>query len=133
MSAALPPFLAMTRRGVIVELRTIAERSARAAEAGGTEADLLKTYDALRTRAITLAQAQEWATSEELADQFPSLRALREIERLDLAFGAEAVAARAPDRGLSARVSEALTELAGWATGVRLAYETLENEARGDD
>jgi uncharacterized protein (DUF433 family) len=116
----------MTRRSVIVELRAIAE-------AGDSHADLLETYDALRTRAIALAQAQEWATSEELADQFPRLRALREIERLDLAFGAEAVPGRAPDRGLTARVIEALTELAGWATGVRLAYESLENEARGDD
>jgi hypothetical protein len=29
-------------------------------------------------------------------------------------------------------VSEALTELAGWATGVRLAYETLENGTGSD-
>jgi hypothetical protein len=30
-------------------------------------------------------------------------------------------------------VSEALVELSGWATGVRRAYETLENEAAGED
>ena len=103
----------MTRRSVLVELRTIAERSARAAEAGGPEADLLTTYEALRARAASLAQAHGLATPEELADQFPS--------------------PRAPDRGLSARVREALVELSGWATGVRRAYETLENEAAGDD
>ena len=103
----------MTRRRALVELRTIAERSARAAEAGGPEADLLTTYEALRARATSLAQAHGLATPEELADQFPSLRALREIERLDHAFGAETGPARAPDRGLSARVSEALVELSG--------------------
>jgi hypothetical protein len=123
----------MTRRGVIVELRTIAERSARAAEAGGPEGDLLSTYEALRTRATTLAHAQKWATPEELADQFPSPRALREIERLDLAFGAETGRARAPDRGLSARLREALIELSGWATGVGRAGEGRENEAAGED
>jgi hypothetical protein len=122
----------MTRRGVIVELRTIGDRSARAAEAGGPDANLLNTYAALRTRATALAQAQGWATPEELADQFPSAGALREIERLDLAFGAETGRARAPDRGLSARVTEALIELSGWATGVRLAYEALDNEAAGE-
>jgi hypothetical protein len=34
--------------------------------------------------------------------------------------------ALAPDRGMSA-LSEALNELSAWATGVRLAYETLED------
>src|SRR5215213_5755765 len=55
----------------------------------------------------------------------PPLRALRDIERLDQGFGPESSRALPTDPGMSARLSESLRELAGWATGVRLAYETL--------
>ena len=34
---------------------------------------------------------------------------------------------RAPGRGMSRTLSEALHHLAAWATGVRLAYETRED------
>jgi hypothetical protein len=113
---------------LLSELRAIAERSAKAADAGGPETALLETYEALRDRAETLALAHGWSTSEDQATRFPSIEGLREIERLDQAFGPEFMRAMPADRDMATRVSESLLELAGWATGVRLAYETL-----GDD
>jgi hypothetical protein len=116
---------------VLSELRAIAERGTAAADSGGPEAELLEAYESLRARAAALAQAQGWASSEELAVQFPRWHALREIERLDLAVGEQSVTGLAPGRGICARLSEALAELAAWATGVRLAYETLDDERGG--
>ena len=120
----------MTHQGVISELRAIAERSAEAAERGGSEAELLDAYASLRERAVALAKTKELASSERLADQFPSPQALREIERLDVAFGPGSTPGPPPDRGLPARLTEALVELSGWATGARLAYEALEDGRR---
>jgi hypothetical protein len=119
----------MADRDVLSELQAIAERSAEAADSGGREADLLDAYESLRARATALAQANGWATSEELADQLPTSRALREIEQLDVAFGADSMPAA--DRGMSARLSAALVELSAWATGVRLAYESLGDDRGG--
>jgi len=117
----------MTHEGVISELRAIAERSAEAAERGGPQAELLDAYASLRERAVALARAHGLATAAQLADQFPSPQAIREIERLDIVFGPGSTPGPPPDRGLTARLSEALVELSGWATGARLAYETLED------
>jgi hypothetical protein len=117
----------VTHQGVISELRAIAERSAEAAEQGGPEAELLDAYASLRERAFALARTHGLSTTEGLADQFPSPQALREIERLDVAFGSGSTPGPPPDRGLPARLTEALIELSGWATGARLAYETLED------
>ena len=119
----------MADQEFLAELRAIAERSAKAADAGGPEAALLETYEALRERAEALARAHGLSTSEDQATSFPSAQALREIERLDRAFGPESMRALPADRDMSARVSESLLELAGWATGVRLAYETLGDDA----
>jgi hypothetical protein len=118
----------MTHRGVISELRAIAEQSAKAADRCATEADLVNGYEGLRERAVLLARTQGLATEDQLANQFPSPRALLEIERLDIAFGATPAPGLASDRGLPARLGEALLELSGWATGARLAYETLEED-----
>ena len=112
-------------RQFLAELRAIAERSANAADAGGPEATLLETYEALRERAEALARAHGLSTSEGQATSLSSAQALREIERLDRAFGSESSDALPADRSMSARLSESLRELSGWATGVRLAYETL--------
>jgi hypothetical protein len=112
---------------VLPELRAIAEQSAKAADAGGSEARLLNTYEALRIRAEALALENGWAGSDELANSLPTPQALREIEQLDHAFGAQSQAGPAPGRDLSDRLTEALNELSAWATGVRLAYETLED------
>jgi hypothetical protein len=112
---------------VLSELRAIAEQSAKAADTGGSEAHLLNTYEALRIRAEALALENDWAGSDELANSLPTPQALREIEQLDHAFGAQSQAGPTPGRDLSDRVTEALNELSAWATGVRLAYETLED------
>ena len=68
-------------------------------------------------RAEALALENGWAGSDELANSLPTPRALREIERLDHAFGAQSLAGPAPGRGLSDRLTEALNELSAWATG----------------
>lgn len=116
-------------RDALAELRAIAERGASAADRGGSEAELRETYDDLRERAEILAARYGWATTAQLADQLPSPSALAQVERLDVAFGADSnpASASAPDRGMAARLRDALNDLAGWATGVRLAYETLED------
>jgi len=112
---------------VLSELQAIAEQSAKAANAGGSKADLLDAYQALRIHAESLALEHGWAGADELADSLPTARALREIERLDHSFVAQSLARPAPGRGLSDRLIEALNELSAWVTGVRLAYETLED------
>ena len=123
---------AMTHQAIISELRAIADEAAEARAAGGHEADLLGAYGTLRARAASLALTHCLIPSEQIADQFPSEAALREIERLDLAFESKSSVLPA-GRGLSARVLDALVELEGWATGARLAHETLEDntERRG--
>ena len=114
-------------RDVLLELQAIAERSAKVADAGGSEANLLDAYKELRVRAAGLALEHDWARSEDLTESLRTPRALREIERLDHAFGAEHAGAPAPTPDLSDRLIEALNELSAWVTGVRLAYETLED------
>jgi hypothetical protein len=94
-------------------------------EAAASGEDLAKRYIALRTEAVTLNEQYGWATSEEFAAQIPSLESMLEIESLDRAFGEIAASGLPVERGTAARVSEALTGLEGWATGLRLAYETL--------
>jgi len=129
-SASAQSSVTMSRRvdrDVLPELQAIAERSAKVADAGGSEADLLDAYEALRMRADALASQHGWASSETLSDTLPTARSLREIERLERAFGAGSVAGPAPGRSLSDRLTEALHELSAWATGVRLAYETLDD------
>jgi hypothetical protein len=114
-------------RDALAELRAIAERGATAADRGGSAAELRETYEGLRERAEVLAARYGWATTTQLADQLPSPKALAQVERLDVAFGPESNPASAPDRSMATRLRDALNDLAGWATGVRLAYETLED------
>jgi hypothetical protein len=120
----------MTHSAVISELRAIAERSAEASERAGPEAELCDAYASLRERAVALARTHDLVTEEQLADQFPSPQALREIERLDIALGPGSIPGPSANRGVTTRLTEALVELSGWATGVRLAYETLEDDSR---
>ena len=128
--ASAPSCVTMSRvvdGDVLSELQAIAEQSAKAADARGSEADLLDAYEALRIRAEAVALENGWAGADELANSLPTPRALREIEWLDHAFGAQSLAGPAPGRGIYDRLTEALNELSAWATGVRLAYETLED------
>ena len=100
-------------------------------EAAASEQDLAKRYMAMRAEAMTLNEQYGWATSEEFAAQIPSLESLLETESLDRAFGETAAPGLPVERGTAARLGEALTELAAWATGVRLAHETLREMESG--
>lgn len=118
----------MAYQVIISELQAITDEASQARAAGASESELLGAYEAVRARATVLALGHGLATAEQLADQFPSVQALREIARLDVAFGADASPTPPAGRGISARVEDALIEVEGWATGARLAYETLETE-----
>jgi hypothetical protein len=118
-------------RNVFLELEAIASQSADAA-GRSDPSELLPAYEALRLRATTLAQAQAWATREQMADQFPLPGGLEEIERLDVAFRGQPAPPVSPLQIPSARVSQMLIELSAWAVGVRLAYESLEGGSRRD-
>jgi hypothetical protein len=107
---------------VIVSLGHLVEACHEAASSGR---DLAKQYRATRAEAETLNEQYGWATPEEFAVQVPSLESLLETESLDRAFGETAAPWPPVERGTAARLREALTELAAWAAGLRLAYETL--------
>jgi hypothetical protein len=94
-------------------------------EAAASGHDLAERYMATRAEAMTLNEQYGWATSDEFAAQIPSLESLLETESLDRAFGETAAPGLSVERGTAARLNEARTELAGWATGLRIAYETL--------
>jgi hypothetical protein len=91
----------------------------------GSAAELAERYGALRGEAMELNALHGWATADDLAAQLPSLEALIAIESLDRAFGETSAPDLPVERGTATRLTEALTHLAAWATGVRLAYETL--------
>ena len=113
---------ALRHDDIIVRLASLVDACR---EAVASQEDLANRYLALRSEAATLNEQYGWATPEEFAAQFPSLESMREIESLDRAFGETAAPGLPVERGTAARLSEALTELEGWATGLRLAYETL--------
>lgn len=117
----------MTYEVIISELQAITDEALQARAGGASESDLLGAYEEVRARATVLALGHGLATAEQLADQFPSVEALREIARLDVDLGADASPTFPAGRALPARVKDALIEVEGWATGARLAYETLGN------
>ena len=94
-------------------------------DAVASPADLAKHYAALRAQAMELNGREGWATADEFDVQFPTIDALVEIESLDRALGEASGADGTVERGIAARLTEALLQLASWATGVRLAQETL--------
>jgi hypothetical protein len=94
-------------------------------DAAGSAGDLAEHYAALRAEAMDLNDQHGWATVDEFATQIPSLESLVAIESLDRAFEGTSTLDARVERGAPARITEALIQLAGWATGVRLAYETL--------
>ena len=107
---------------VIVALRLLAESCE---DAAWSSADLAQRYRALRAEAANLNARHGWATAAEFEAQIPTVEALVAIESLDRAFGETSGPDLPVDRGTAARLTEALMQLAGWATGVRLAGETL--------
>ena len=107
---------------VIVVLRRLAESCQ---DAAGSAAELAERYGALRAEAMELNEQHGWETADDLAEQLPSLEELIAIESLDRAFGETSAPDLPVERGTATRLTEALIHLAAWATGVRLAYETL--------
>jgi hypothetical protein len=91
-------------------------------DAAASAGDLAERYTALRAQAMRLNDRHGWATADQFDAQFPSVGALLEIQSLDRALGA---ASSPVERGAAALITEALLHLASWATGARLAYETL--------
>jgi hypothetical protein len=94
-------------------------------DAAGSATDLAARYTAVRAQAKELNDRHGWATADEFDTQFPSVEALIEIESLDLTLGAAPGPDGPVERGAAPRLTQALLQLAGWTTGVRLAHETL--------
>jgi hypothetical protein len=113
---------ALTDADVILVLRRLAEACQ---DAAASAADLAERYTALRAQAVELNARHGWATADDFKAQIPTVEALVAIESLDRAFGDTPRRDLPVERGIAARLTEALLQLAGWATGVGLAYETL--------
>ena len=107
---------------VIDALRGLEEACRHALDSGD---DLAERYAALRVEAVGLNDRHHWATAEEFAAQAPTLEALNAIDSLDRALSETSFDGLPGERGADARLADALIQLAGWATGVRLACETL--------
>jgi len=115
----------VTHADLIEDLDALAAASRDAADRSGSFSQLAESYQRLRAEAAALNDQNGWATPEEFESQLPPLEALSVIESLDDAFVAEPGSSRSAREGASARLVDALVELSGWATGVRLAYQTL--------
>jgi hypothetical protein len=111
---------------IITQLHRLATACADAAEAGGSARALEHRYATLRAEALAFNAQHGWATPEEFEAQFLTLDSLSVIEALD----------RAPQPGpepadrivqRNDRLRQLLRDVAGWTTGVRTAYETLED------
>jgi hypothetical protein len=115
----------MQHAELIQDLRNLAADAASAADRVTSIVQLSQTYAQLHHRVQRLNERHSWATAEEFATQLPTIQGLATIERLDVAMGA--VDPSHSDVSVGAiRLADALRQLSGWATGVRMAYETLE-------
>ena len=112
---------------LIAELTELAAAASAAAAWLRSVDDLRNAYEQLRARAADLNRRHGLATTQEFATQLPTAEDLALIERLDAAIAADAHPAIAAD---SHRLIDALGQIYGWATGLRLAYETLDSIAR---
>jgi hypothetical protein len=108
---------------VIAALRRLTESCQDTAE---STAGLAQRYAALRAEALSINDQHGWARADVLSTQFPSLDALSEIASLERATAEAPALDRSIEPATAARLTEALIELASWATGVRLAYEALD-------
>ena len=90
-------------------------------------------YERLREEALQLNRDGEWSTDELMVSLLPSLSALAEIAALETAYSTGDDRQAGLELSVDAtRVEALLRDLAGWATGVRSSYETLEDARRGD-
>jgi hypothetical protein len=107
---------------VLIALRRVADACQDAADDG---ADLADRYAALREQARRLNDRHVWATWDEFDTQVPTVDGLVEIESLDRALEESMGRDPVDPRRAATHLTDALLQLAGWATGVRLAHETL--------
>jgi hypothetical protein len=113
----------VTRDDLIEILSRLATASQNLAEHDVPLHEISAGYERLRAEAVRLNERHRWLTSEELAVTLPTLSGLAEIRQLEGALHRGTT-----DRAAlhDAQLRAVLKDLAAWATGLRLAYETLE-------
>jgi hypothetical protein len=112
----------VSRNDLIESLSRLAAASQSLAEHHIAVEEMSNGYERLRTEAASLNDRKGWMTSEELAVALPTLSGLEGIRQLDALHHGITDDVALHDAQLRA----ALKDLAGWASGLRLAYETLE-------
>jgi hypothetical protein len=129
MSVKLRPMTAAEAIRRLTALTTDATAAADRPDAALQRAD----YERLREEALRLNRDGGWSTDELIVSLLPSLRALDEIAALETAYSTGDDRQAGPEVSVDAtRVEALLRDLAGWATGVRSAYEFVEDARRGD-
>jgi hypothetical protein len=121
----------MAHADVIRVLGALARDSSAALASDADAPELAERYIELRVRAAALNHQHGWATEDEFATMLPTLESLHVIGLLDSALGQPSVPDLPVERGTRTRLDESLTHLAAWATGLRMAYETLEQTKPG--
>ena len=117
----------MAHSELIADLTELAAAAKAAPSLHRADHELRSTYEQLRARAADLNAQHGFATAQDLATQLPTAEDLALIEQLDAAVGGDAPRAEGAS---SDRLIDAIGQLYGWATGLRLAYETLDSIAR---
>jgi hypothetical protein len=85
-------------------------------------------YERLRTVASALNDQQGWATEDEFETMFPTIASRHEADALNERFSLREPGGSGHKPAESVRLL--LLDLAGWATGVRLAGESFDAAPR---
>jgi hypothetical protein len=103
--------------------------SAQAAADGVTPTRLSQTegeYESLRAEASALNAQHGWATDDEFETLLPTIASRQEVKALNEQLGRPRSGASGPEPTVLVRLL--LLDLAGWATGLRLAGQTFDAE-----
>jgi hypothetical protein len=110
------------------ETRVALERlaaSAQAAAAGSTPLVRAESeYESLRAELRVLNAQHGWATDDEFETQMPTIASRQEVRALNEQLSPPGSGASGPEPAELVRLL--LLDLAGWATGVRLAGQTFD-------
>jgi hypothetical protein len=101
--------------------------AAQAAADGSTPTRLSQAeaeYERLRAEARALNARHEWATDDEFEALLPTIASRQEVRALDEHLSPPGSVALAPEPAELVRLL--LLDLAGWATGLRLAGQTFD-------
>jgi hypothetical protein len=101
--------------------------AAQAAADGSTPTRLSQAeaeYERLRAEARALNARHEWATDDEFEALLPTIASRQEVRALDEQLSPPGSVALAPEPAELVRLL--LLDLAGWATGLRLAGQTFD-------